>query len=179
MSAASTSVGRQPRPTRAGLIAGLLGAVVISGCSAAMHAPSAPAASPNDLTPAAMSQQPTSSGRLATRSADDRDNGSTILLRLGQQLVLSLGDDAVGGTYWQIFEAQPGGVVRGGPVTVHPEVERGQVAGSGFGTVVQEFTAVSVGRTGVTAQRTTCGEAMRCSHQQATFAITIVVTDRP
>jgi len=126
-----------------------------------------------------MSQLPTSSGRPAPRSADERDNGSTIVLRLGRQLVLNLGDDAVGGTYWQVSEARPGGVVRGGPVTVHPKVAGGQVAGTGFGTVVQEFTAVSVGRTSVTAQRTTCGEALRCSHQQATFAITIVVTDRP
>ncbi len=176
MSAASTIVERKTGPIRTRLIAGLVGVVLVCGCSAAAREP-ASAVSPIEPTAAAMSRPPVSSGRPAERSAEDRDNGSTISLRLGQQLVLSLGDDAVGGTYWQIAAAQPGGVVRGGPVRVHRQVDPGQVAGSGVGTVVEEFTAVAVGTTHVTARRTTCGEALRCSQQQATFAITILVTD--
>lgn len=177
MRAASTTFGGQRRPIRARLIAGLIAVLLVCGCGPAVPTASAPAASPMDPTLAASSRPLASSGPPVMRSADDRDNGSTISIRRGQQLVLSLGNDAVGGTYWQIAAPKPAGVIRGGSVSVHPRIQPGQVAGSGVGTVIQEFTAAADGTTTISARRTTCGEALQCSQQQATFTITIVVTD--
>ena len=175
MSAASTTVGEHSRPTRTRFVASLIAMLLVCACSPAMPTARVPAASRIDPTPAVAGRPPASSGPSPTRSADDRDNGSTISLRRGEKLVLSLGDDAVGGTYWQIAAPRPAGVVRGGPVSVHPRIQPDQVAGSGVGTVTQEFTAAVDGTTSISARRTTCGEALRCHQQQATFTITIVV----
>jgi predicted secreted protein len=176
MSAASSIAGRHAPAVRM-LIAGLIAVLSVCGCGTAVPASGTPAASAIDRKPAANGQPPAAPAPPATRSVDGRDNGSTVVLRRGQHLVLSLGDNAVGGTYWHLAPPHPGGVVRGGPVSVHSRNHPGQIAGSGVGTVVQEFTAEADGTTNISAHRTSCGEALRCSLQQATFTITIDVAD--
>jgi hypothetical protein len=46
----------------------------------------------------------------------------------------------------------------------------------GCGTVTQGFVALSDGSATVRASRTTCGEAMACPPQDATYEVTVRVT---
>jgi hypothetical protein len=50
------------------------------------------------------------------------------------------------------------------------------VAGSGCGTVAQEFRAVAPGMAQVTASRVSCGEALRCGDAAGHYQLTVEVT---
>lgn len=100
-------------------------------------------------------------------SADIADNGHTVTLATGQRLVVSLDS-----TYWT-FTA-PTGVVR---AVGRPTVAASHrcVPGGGCGTVTEVFDAVGKGRTTIAANRTTCGEVMRCGANNGTYRLTVIV----
>ena len=52
----------------------------------------------------------------------------------------------------------------------------GCVPGGGCGTVTATYGAVHAGRVTVTANRTSCGEALRCSPEQGSFTVAVVVS---
>jgi hypothetical protein len=102
--------------------------------------------------------------------AGDSDNGRTLALQAGDRLQVVLGS-----TYWTLDGSSDPGVLRQvTQPTVSPRTI-GCVPGGGCGTVSATFDAVAAGRAGVTARRTTCGEALRCTGSQGLYQITVVV----
>jgi len=101
--------------------------------------------------------------------ATDADKGHTLTLHLGDTLVVSLAS-----TYWQVEGSSDTSVLRAsGQPAVAPSP--GCVPGSGCGTVTQSFTAVATGTADVTASRTGCGEARRCTGDEGHYQVTVVV----
>jgi hypothetical protein len=108
---------------------------------------------------------------------NQNSNHRTIVLKRGTSLTLSLNS-----TYWTIRTSYSSRVVTPvGKTTVKsifpgPTAPLGcKVPGMGCGTVMHRFKATSVGRTSITASRTTCGEAMLCAPDKRNFAISVVV----
>jgi len=103
----------------------------------------------------------------------EQDNGHSISVRAGQRLELQLGS-----TYWQVGGSSDSNVLRltaGTSVSVSPQI-RGCVPGEGCGTVTALFDAVAPGRADVSAERTSCGEAMSCTGNLGFYRVTVVVT---
>ena len=104
-------------------------------------------------------------------SVSDRDNGTTVRLHTGGRLRVVLDS-----TYWAFAPSSDPAVLRGdGTPVVDPQAS-GCVPGAGCGTVTATFTAVAGGSATVTATRTTCGEAMRCTGANGRYTVTVVVT---
>ena len=105
------------------------------------------------------------------RHLDDRDNHGTVSVHVGQTVELTLAS-----TYWTI--GAPSGTALGaaGPERKTPNYTRpGCHPGTGCGTDVRDFKAVRTGTSGISATRTTCGEALRCSDAQSRFFVTVHV----
>jgi hypothetical protein len=80
-------------------------------------------------------------------------------------------------TYWRLNEAaNPAVVAADGPPTVAASRDA-CVPGAGCGTVTQSFVAVGTGQAELSADRTLCGEAMRCRPDQQHFAVSVVVRE--
>jgi hypothetical protein len=80
-------------------------------------------------------------------------------------------------TYWTINGSSNSAVLRAtnqqttaGTPTCH-----GGPPGTGCGTTSQSFKALSAGVAHITAQRTTCGEALQCSPSPQRYDVTIRV----
>lgn len=99
--------------------------------------------------------------------ATSKDNGHTMTLTVGQTLSVRLDS-----TYWTFAPATPPLHENGQPV-----VSTGGpcVPGQGCGTVTAGFYASGPGETVVSANRTSCGEAMRCVGQAGEYRLTVVV----
>jgi hypothetical protein len=110
------------------------------------------------------------SPKAVTKMVTDRDKGTTVTLHVGDRLKVALAS-----TYWTINPAAKPGVLRsdGRPVTT-PHLN-GCVPGGGCGTETQTFTAAAKGATIVSASRTTCGEALRCTGGNGEFSVSVVV----
>jgi hypothetical protein len=107
-----------------------------------------------------------------TRHLDDRNNHGTVSVHVGQTVELTLAS-----TYWTI--GRPSGTALGalGAERKTPNYTRpGCHGGSGCGTDVRDFRAVRTGTSGISATRTTCGEALRCTDAQSRFFVTVNVT---
>ena len=103
--------------------------------------------------------------------AQDADNGSTLQLRKGDRLEVSLHS-----TYWVINGSSNSKVLMAeGSAVVSPS-PAGCVPGGGCGTVQIVFDVVGAGSADVTAARTTCGEAMLCTGSQGVYKITVVAS---
>jgi hypothetical protein len=79
-------------------------------------------------------------------------------------------------TYWTIDP--PGGpvLVATGPQSYAPGLGCGPtVPGSGCGTVMLVARAAAAGTAVLTANRTSCGEALRCAPDQSTWKVTVRV----
>jgi hypothetical protein len=79
-------------------------------------------------------------------------------------------------TYWQVLGSSDPAVLAlvTGP-TSSGAAMTACVPGAGCGTVTTVFHALASGRASITAARTTCGEAMRCTGTAGAYAVTIVV----
>jgi hypothetical protein len=99
----------------------------------------------------------------------DTDSGSTVRARVGDSIVVTLHS-----TYWQLTD--PAGDVL---VAVRaPTADSGgpscsPVPGSGCGTVRADFRVARAGTTEIRASRTSCGEALRCTGDQGSWAVTV------
>ncbi|HEX3606495.1 MAG TPA: hypothetical protein VH134_11270, partial [Candidatus Dormibacteraeota bacterium] len=113
-------------------------------------------------------------GSGARVTASEAQNGSTLSLHRGDTLTVTLHN-----TYWTMDGSSNAGVLRAqGPATTQgdPPSSRNCVPGGGCGTVTQSFAAVSTGGADVTANRTTCGEALRCTTpEQSHWVVHVVV----
>ena len=106
-----------------------------------------------------------------TRHLDDRNNHGTVSVHVGQTVELTLAS-----TYWTI--GAPSGTALGavGPERKTPNYTKpGCHGGTGCGTDVRDFKAVRTGTSGISATRSTCGEALRCSDAQSRFFVTVHV----
>ena len=101
--------------------------------------------------------------------ATDHDNGQTITLRRSQRLLVVLAS-----TYWQLQRSSNHRVLR---LVDGPEVRptMGCVPGAGCGTATATYLAAAAGHATVTATRTSCGEALRCTPAQSRFTLNVVV----
>lgn len=100
---------------------------------------------------------------------DETASGRRIAVHVGDLVEAELGS-----TYWS-FTTAPTPVLRaaGSPVT---SPGTGCVAGSGCGTITAQYRVVAAGTAVVTAVRTLCGEALRCTPPQH-FAVTLIATN--
>ena len=105
-----------------------------------------------------------------TKTITERDNRTIVTLRAGDHLKLVLSN-----TYWTIQPASDQAVLRSDGPPVTKATLAGCVPGGGCGTKTETFTAVGGGKATVSASRTTCGEALRCTGGNGNFDVTVVV----
>jgi hypothetical protein len=100
----------------------------------------------------------------------ERQNKSTVTLHRGQQLRVVLHS-----TYWQFQKSSHPAVLRlVRPPKVRPRPS-GCVPGGGCGTVAADYVATAVGSAIVSAERTSCGEAMGCTAATGDFTVHVNV----
>ncbi|HLJ07394.1 MAG TPA: hypothetical protein VKX24_02585 [Acidimicrobiia bacterium] len=106
-----------------------------------------------------------------TVQVDESNNGQAVTLRPGDHLTVVLHS-----TYWQFDAPSDPGVVSadGDPVYAAGGPKCGP-PGSGCGTVTVHYTAGHDGRAVVSASRTSCGEAMRCTPAQSRWSVKVNV----
>jgi hypothetical protein len=104
----------------------------------------------------------------------ESSNRHVVTIAKGAHLVVALHS-----TYWTIAPlarrtvlAQIGTQQTGGPLSGPTHA---CVPGQGCGTVTMHYVANGVGTVRLTAQRTTCGEAMRCTGSQGSWYVTVRV----
>lgn len=180
----------------AGALAAAAAAVLLGGCGTAAGlptgatGPASPSASPAVATaiatpspahtaeataaPATATPRPTEEPATApsTVQAGEADNGGTLTLRPGGTLVVVLHS-----TYWQFNPpSNPAVVSSEGRPASSPAPMGSCVPGEGCGTVTARFRALTPGRSTVSAGRTSCGEALRCTGNAGSWSVTVVVS---
>ncbi|HEV7466304.1 MAG TPA: hypothetical protein VGP96_08380 [Candidatus Dormibacteraeota bacterium] len=104
-------------------------------------------------------------------AASETENRRTITVRSGNRVTLTLHS-----TYWSIQgSSDPKVLHQVGGSSTRPAKPGTCVPGQGCGTVSASFIAVSRGNADLTASRTTCGEALRCTPVQGDYVVHIVV----
>jgi hypothetical protein len=108
-------------------------------------------------------------------SATDRNNGQTITLHRNDRLVVRLDS-----TYWTFAASPKSAVLRqvGTPHVIASPLGHGAghcLAGMGCGTVTATYDAAGPGQVVIAADRTICGEAMRCVGSTGTYRLTVAV----
>ncbi|MEY9878325.1 hypothetical protein ABH931_007852 [Streptacidiphilus sp. MAP12-33] len=100
------------------------------------------------------------------------DKGKTITLHTGQTLEVVLS-----GGYWPAPASSAAGVLKaaGAPSFLSASPGRGCPPGVGCRPEQTDFTAVAPGTATVSATRTNCGEAMRCTDANGKFTISVTV----
>ena len=98
-------------------------------------------------------------------------NGTTLTVSRGADVIVTLHS-----TYWQFKQVSAPNVLVQVDfnITGAPPSSPG-VPGSGMGTVRETYQARATGTALITASRTTCGEALRCTPAQSNYRITVVV----
>jgi len=105
------------------------------------------------------------------RTLDDSANGTTVTISPGERFQVTLAS-----TYWTFDPPSNATVLvpQGGQQT-SPGSSCPPYPGSGCGTATQVYTAEARGTAVVSAHRTSCGEALRCTGSQGSFTLTVVV----
>lgn len=99
------------------------------------------------------------------------DNGSTVSVPAGTTLTLVLHS-----TYWTVDpSSNPAVLAERGSPTVAPQTQ-GCVPGQGCGTVAAHFGAIAAGTATISAHRSSCGEALRCTPDQSSYRVLVRVT---
>jgi hypothetical protein len=110
----------------------------------------------------------------STVTVGDADNGYTIHVDVGDTLVVRLAS-----TYWTYAPARPAGLVQSAPPAVaSASTSAGSrcVPGQGCGTMTEKYVARATGQVTIAADRTSCGEALRCTAGAGSFRITLVIS---
>ena len=106
------------------------------------------------------------------QEATEQDNGKSVSLRTGESLTVILHN-----TYWNLTgSSDPTVLLQIGSAITSPDIGK-CLPGVGCGTVTATFKAVGPGKAEVTASRTSCGEALRCSPDQSTFDLIVVINN--
>lgn len=123
------------------------------------------------LPPSSAPGSPTGSASPGTLMLRDADDGRTVRVSPRTHIVVTLAS-----TYWTIApSSNPTAVRDAGGQTVAPQL-RGCVPGGGCGTVSAGFDAVAGGSAALSASRSSCGEALRCTGSAGRWAVTVVVS---
>ena len=120
--------------------------------------------------PNAMCVAPNGSG---VPTLGDSANGTTVTISPGERFQVTLGS-----TYWTFDPPSSATVLvpQGSQQTSPgPSSSCPPYPGSGCGTATQVYTAEAQGTAVVSAHRTSCGEALRCTGSQGSFKLTVVV----
>ncbi|SEM31764.1 hypothetical protein [Streptacidiphilus jiangxiensis] len=160
--------------------------LLLSGCSStaksATATSSAPSVSAAPSVPSASGSATAGGGTGATTPASatgsaavvvhNADKGRTITLHTGQTLEVVLT-----GGYWPAPVSSSEAVLKasGAPSYLSPSPSHGCPPGVGCRPQQTDFTAVAPGTATVSATRTNCGEAMRCTDANGKFTITVTV----
>lgn len=153
-----------PCRTAAGLV---LVSAILFGCAATYPATqSSPRPGSSAVGSTALA---TSRAAPTTLTLTKADNGKTVRTRTGDHLTIVLDS-----TYWTVQKLSGPVLQEDGPPIVDPKIGH-CVPGGGCGTVTTHFSVVTTGIATITANRTTCGEAMRCSEDQGTYRVVVDV----
>jgi branched-subunit amino acid ABC-type transport system permease component len=115
---------------------------------------------------------------IATTMLTEKNAAKIVVVKLGGHVDLTWHS-----MYWQLkVPPKSASLTSNGapilkPIFPGPKAPAGcKIAGSGCGTQTWAFTATKVGLTHLVANRTTCGEAMRCTAANGRFAMTVKVS---
>jgi len=99
-----------------------------------------------------------------------RDKGHTVNVSRGTHILVKLSN-----TYWHVSRSSNRAVIRKRGKTVRRE---GGTCppGVGCGTTIARFLAVGNGTAHIRAWRTSCGEALKCTHGQGRYDVAIRVS---
>jgi hypothetical protein len=98
----------------------------------------------------------------------DADNGRTVRLQMHDVVVVTLHS-----TYWTFGSLSSPAVLQPVGSPVYAPQRQGCVPGQGCGTVTARFRVVAHGQSTITASRSSCGEALRCSPDQSSWRLTV------
>ena len=115
--------------------------------------------------PQATNTAPAPHASLVTLS--ETDNGNTVTVKTGDRIQVVLHS-----TYWE-FATSSSDVLKPVSDPIYAPDLAGHIPGSGAGTVFVEYTVQKSGTTIISASRTSCGEALRCTGDQGNFSVTI------
>lgn len=139
-----------------------LALTLVAGCGSSGPA-SAPPPAANSTTAA------TSPSSRPPADLTARDSGRQVTVPVGTRVSVRLDS-----TYWHFAALPAGAPLHALPVVVAPR--KGCPVGQGCGTVTAPFVAVRPGQIAVTARRTSCGEAMRCTGAAGLYRVKVVVS---
>lgn len=112
----------------------------------------------------------TSPRATAALTANDAQNGHRITVHVGDRVSVVLHS-----TYWNFAGSSNAAVMApDGSPTVSPDPS-GCVPGQGCGTASAVFVAAAPGIAQITASRTSCGEALRCTGSAGMYRLTVTV----
>jgi hypothetical protein len=102
----------------------------------------------------------------------DDANGKAVPTRAGDRIELILSS-----SYWHVTGSSAPSVLRqnGPPVLLSRPKSCPDIPGLGCIPVQADFTALTDGKAVITAERSTCGEALRCKPDQTRFSVIIDV----
>lgn len=142
---------------------------LVAGC--ASQSPTGVPVSATSAEPSGGTVQPSATPGSAVTVKDDA-NGTMVHVHVGTEVELLLST-----SYWTVDGSSAVTVLRqDGASTVLPRPSGcSAIPGQGCQPVRTDFTATAVGTAIITANRTVCGEAMRCPPDKQHFFVTIVV----
>ena len=99
-------------------------------------------------------------------------NGKAVSARAGDRIKLILSS-----SYWHVTGSSAPRVLRqdGPSVLLSRPKSCPDIPGLGCTPVQADFTALTDGRAVITAGRSACGEALRCSPDQSRFTVSVVI----
>ena len=102
----------------------------------------------------------------------DNANGKTVATRAGNQIELILSS-----SYWHVTGSSEPSVLRqnGPSVLLSRPNSCPDIPGLGCIPVRADFTALADGKAEITAERSACGEALRCKPDQTRFTVIVDV----
>jgi len=102
----------------------------------------------------------------------DDANGTAVSASAGDRIRLILSS-----SYWDVAGSSAPRVLRqdGPPVLLSRPGNCPDIPGLGCAPVQTDFTALTDGKAVITARRSACGEALRCSPDQTRFTVSIVI----
>src|SRR5215472_8792374 len=122
-------------------------------------------------TAASRAGGPAAGGPVVIVVRDDA-NGKAVSARAGDRIELILSS-----SYWHVTGSSAPSVLRpdGPPVPLPRPSSCPDIPGLGCAPVRADFTALTDGKTVITAERSACGEALRCQPGQSRFTVDVVI----
>lgn len=117
------------------------------------------------------SSNPPDQATNGTLSIDEKANGTTVHVRLGDTIEVTLHS-----TYWSFLPTDGLALQPFAPAQTAPATNCGGPVGSGCGTVTTSYNVGHVGTSTLKAHRDTCGEALRCVGSDANWSVTVVAS---